>query len=60
MAHAMRSNGVPLLRTLVDESVLVSKGYIDPAPLVQAGWKVPVRGLYEVLALELSLRALRH
>ncbi len=58
MEHAMIHNGLPLMRSMRRGSILADEGYLDLGRLDGRGDSSPPPGLYEAVALELSLRTL--
>lgn len=58
MEQAMIHNGLPLVRSMRRGSILADQGYLDFDRLDRRGDSSPPAGLYEAVALELSLRAL--
>ncbi|MGH4022765.1 MAG: hypothetical protein ACRDT0_26725 [Pseudonocardiaceae bacterium] len=58
MEHAMIHNGLPLMRSMRRGSILADQGYLDLDRLDRRGDSLPRAGLYEAVALELSLRTL--
>ncbi len=58
MEHAMIDNGRPLVQVMGRGSVLADQGYLDLTRLDQRAASPAPRGVYEAVALELSLRTL--
>jgi len=63
MAYGLHRHALPRLERLMADPILAQLGLIDPDAVRAEGKRVdagsaPVRGLYEIIALELALRAL--